>query len=107
MNLREDISKIKSIIFIQESIFFKRRVSFQELQEAFADALVWATKIFKKNNEIPTLDRFSNYIVTIIIDEFHPKLTEHSDEFPYDEITEYLTNFFKERIAIKYISEFT
>ena len=103
MNLRENIQRV-----IRESLFLKRRVTTEELNDSFEEALDYATEIYKrgeKENPV-SFANFGHSIISMMIDDFHPRLIEDDEDFPYKEIFKYLENMFMDRITDKYREEF-
>ena len=108
MNLSEDISRIKTLMNINENMFLKRRVTKDELEHAFQEALEYATVMYKrKNRKAPiTFDNFGESVISLTMDEIHPKLIEDTEDFPYRDIFIFLVDVFYDRILRHYESEF-
>ena len=110
--LTEELSRVKSLMGINESPFLRRRFPPEEIQHTIKDALVWATQRWKRhiangNKTTPvTLKEFAHSVIHIAMDEFHPKLIENLEPFPYNEIFEFLSETFHEQIYEKYLDEF-
>lgn len=109
--LTEELSRVKSLMGINESSFLRRRFPPEEIQHTIKDALVWSTQLWKRNiangnKTTPvTFRQFAHSVISIAMDEFHPKLIEDLD-FPYNEIFEFLSETFHEEIYEKYLDEF-
>ena len=97
-------------MLIQESDYLKRRVHPNELEPALVDALNYALIIFRKKPIPENLEEFFNdyadTVISLVIDDIHPKLTEYSTDFPYQEISQYLLERFYPRILNRFTKEF-
>ena len=105
MNLQEQTNRIKQMMGIDESVFLKRRVSMNELSHAFKDALNYATLQLhskKSRGESTPLPSFANSVISMTIDEIHPYLISDREEFPYNEVYQYLADTFKDQIISTY-----
>ncbi len=93
MNLQENIQRIKQMMGLNEhsneSMFLLRRVSAQDITEAYRDALEYASKKYideKRWWNKPNLDKFVSMVMQLMMDNLHPVLIHQKEEFPYDEI---------------------
>ena len=105
MRLNEDISRLKSLMGIDESAYMKRRVPMNELSHAFQDALNYATIQLhskKSRGESTPLSNFANSVISMTIDDIHPYLISNREEFPYNEVYQYLVDTFKDQIILTY-----
>lgn len=105
MNLQEQTNRIKQMMGITESVFLKRRVSMNELSHAFKDALNYATlqlQSQKSRGQSIPLSNYARAVISMIIDDIHPQLINHRDDFPYDEVFQYLADTFKDQIISTY-----
>lgn len=91
-------------------LFLKRRVSPDDLEEAFQVALRYGINITHRHNytkkETRSKDKFVDVVLQLLMDEIHPKLLDINEDFPYDKILSYLDGLFRRRIEKKYISVF-
>ena len=110
--LTEELSRVKSIMGINESSFLRRRFPPQEIIATVKDALNWSTQKWKRhiangNKTTPvTFKQFAHSVISIAIDEFLPTSLEDLEVFPQDEIFEFLLKTFHEEIYKKYLDEF-
>lgn len=107
MKLKEEISKIRSLIIINENVYLRRRVTPEQLNEFFEEALSYASRMIKNNTapeNYPNLERFSNLVISLLMDEIHPYLIEDGEEFPYDDIMNFLKDKYQKRIWLRYVS---
>lgn len=91
---------------LNESTFFRRRVDFDLLDKEFYENLNYVTNIFlERYNEGKRFDlsQFKTVVITYLIDNYHGELTNWGlEDFPYDEIKEYLSDYFHDKIKNKY-----
>ena len=109
MGISKELSLIRAKIFLNENMYLKRRVTWEELVSAFEEALSWTTQRFKKTETTLTLKQFINSVIATTIDEIHPKLIEEPGEdlvFPYKDISMYISDLFMDRIKMEFEKEF-
>ena len=71
------------------------------IENSFRQSIKWV--LSQTNRELPpNLEMFQNYVITFMMDDFHPILSQDSDEFPYTEIFNYLKDLYSDRIDIIY-----
>jgi hypothetical protein len=91
---------------LNESTFFRRRVDFDLLDKEFYENLNYVTNIFlERHNEGKRFDlsQFKTVVITYLIDNYHGELTNWGlEDFPYDEIKEYLSDYFHDKIKERY-----
>lgn len=110
--LTEELSRVKSLMGINESSFLRRRFPPEEIKATITDALIWATQRWKRhiadgNKTTPvTFKQFATSVISTAIDEFLPTSIEDLEVFPQDEIFEFLSETFHEQIYEKYLDEF-
>ena len=104
MRLKEDISRIKSLMNINENVYLKRRITPDELENAFNEALDYATVMFTRKGQNPKpLEVFVHMVLSLTMDELHPKLIEDKEDFPHNEIMDFLKELFLTKIMKRYI----
>ncbi len=105
MNLQENISRIKQMMGITESAFLKRRVSMRDLSQAFEDSLNYATlqlQSQKSRGQSMSLGSFAGNVISMTIDEIHPQLIANKEDFPYDEVYNFIAIEYQEPIITTY-----
>jgi len=105
MTLQESIKKVLKET-VNESAFFRRRVDMSLMDKEFFENLNYITSIFlKRYNEGKRFDifQFENKILNYLIDGYHNELTDGGlNDFPYDEVYEFLSNHFHDKIKDRY-----
>ena len=90
---------------INESNFFKRRLTSEETNEEFNNSLDYATNMFNYVLDINNVSEedFKRIVMNVLMDGFHPKLSNGGqDNFPYDEIQSFLLNHYESKIENRY-----
>ena len=111
MNLRENIDRIKEMMGLNESVFLKRRIPIQLLDDSFNESLsYWISSVKEsmRRNKLPP-PVFANMIHAVIsmtIDAIHPELISGREDFPYDEIFQSLTNRYFNQMEQAYKDNF-
>ena len=92
--------------FINESTFFRRRVDISLMDKEFFENLNYVTSIFlKRYNEGKRFDifQFKTKVLNYLMDNYHGELSNGGlNDFPYDEIYEFLSNHFHDKIKDRY-----
>jgi hypothetical protein len=106
MNLQEQISRIQEVMGINESSFLRRRVDISSLDSDILDNLNYVTDIFLRelrDGNRMEFDDFKRRIINGIIDEYHGDLSNWGqDEFPSDEIYNFLLDRYLPKIESRY-----
>ena len=101
MNLKESIRKI-----LRESTFFRRRVDMRLMEKEFFETLNYVTDgfIYKLKKGISfDFDAFKRRVISNIMDDYHNELSNGgSKDFPYDEVYDFLSNHFHDKIKERY-----
>ena len=101
MNLQESIRRI-----LRESTFFLRRIDMRLMEKEFFETLNYATDIFLRrydNNQPFDFKTFKNRVIDYLMDDYHDELSNGgSKDFPYDEVYEYLSNHFHDKIKERF-----
>ena len=91
---------------INESSFLRRRVDVSTLDNDILDNLNYVTDIFLsnlRNGDEISFDHFKERIITGIIDNYHSDLSDWGqNEFPYDEIYNFLLDRYLPKIESRY-----
>ena len=91
---------------INESSFLRRRVDISLLDSELIDNLNYVTDIFLsnlRNGDEISFDHFKERIITGIIDNYHGDLSNWGqDEFPYDQIYNFLLDRYLPKIESRY-----
>jgi hypothetical protein len=105
MNLQEQIRKVLRET-VNESLFFRRRVDFDLLDKEFYENLNYVTNIFlERYNEGQrfNMSQFKTVVLNYLMDNYHGELSNWGlEDYPYDEIHEYLSEYFHNKIEDKY-----
>lgn len=105
MNLQEQTNRIKQMMGINESNFFKRRLNSKEINKEFNYSLDYATNMFNHTLDINGVSEedFKRMVIHILMDGFHPKLSNGGvNNFPYNEIQDFLLNQYESKIVDRY-----
>lgn len=94
---------------INENTFLKRRITSEELNYALQEALEYCTVMYKRKhtNNVVSLERFVYSVISMTIDEIHPKLIQDLEEFPHWQVFKFILERFREEIYKKYYEEFS
>jgi len=109
MNLQESIRKVL-IETVNESLFFRRRVDMRLMEKEFFETLNFATDMFLKRRYAGidfTFKDFKERVIDYLMDDYHNELSDGgSNDFPYDEVYEFLSEHFHRKIKDRYNSIF-
>ena len=109
MNLHKHIRKVLRET-VNESTFFRRRVDLRLFEKEFYDTLNFATDMFLKRSNVGmdfTFEEFKRSVINYLMDDYHDVLSNGgSKDFPYDEVYEFLSNHFHDKIKDRYDSLF-
>ena len=105
MNLQENIRRI-----LRESTFFLRRIDMSLMEKEFYENLNYATSIFLERyneGETTTFSKFKKRVLDYLIDNYHSELTNGGEnDYPFDEVYEFLSNHFHNKIKDRYDTHF-
>jgi hypothetical protein len=105
MNLKEHIRRILKEE-LNESKFFRRRVDMELFEKEFYENLNYATSVFLERyneGETTTFPKFKKRVLDYLIDNYHSELTNGGlGDYPYDEVYEYFSNHFHNKIKNRY-----
>jgi hypothetical protein len=91
---------------INESTFFRRRVDMRLMEKEFFETLNYVTDsfIYKLKKGIKfDFDTFKRRVINNLMDDYHNDLSDGgSKDFPYDEVYEFLSNHFHDKIKDRY-----
>ena len=101
MNLRSNIKNV-----LRESTFFRRRVDTRLVEKEFyenlnrlTDSVIYKLEQGKKVN----FDAFTRIVMHNLMDDFHNDLSDGGlNDFPYDEVYDFLLNLFHDKIKDRY-----
>jgi hypothetical protein len=109
MNLQEQIRRILRET-VNESTFFRRRVDMRLMEKEFFETLTYVSNgfIYKLEKGISfDFDVFKRRVISNLMDDYHNELSDGgSKDFPYDEVYEFLSNHFHDKIKDRYDSLF-
>ena len=105
MNLQESIRRILRET-VNESTFFRRRVDLRLMEKEFYETLNFATDMFLKRSYVGidfTFKEFKRRVIDFLMDDYHDVLSNGgSNDFPYDEVYDFLSNHFHDKIKERY-----
>jgi len=105
MNLQENIKRILREE-LNESLFFRRRVDMDLLNKRAFENLNDATETFlKRYNQGKKFKffQFKSLVIDYLMDDYHNELSKGgSKDFPYDEVYEYLSKYYHDKIKDRY-----
>ena len=108
-SLQETIRKVLKEE-LNESTYLRRRVDMSSLDEEFYENLDIVTNRFLKlssKKQYYSFNDFKNAILGYIIEDFHYELTNNRfDDYPYDEVYEFLSNHYHDEIKDRYVEVF-
>ena len=94
----------KSIV--TESTYLRRRFMPEDIEDQFNEALNYASfKFYDKKSSFYNSDPkvFRRIVINILMDHLHPRLSDWGNQdFPYEEVYEYLTEYYSQRILERY-----
>ena len=109
MNLQEHIKKVLSEP-VNESTFFRRRVDMSTIDKKFFTNLNIVTdKYLRKHNngQYCSFNVFRTTVISYLIDDYRDNLSDEDyDNFPYDEVYNFLLNHFYDKIKDRYVEVF-
>jgi hypothetical protein len=95
---------------LNESTFFRRRVDMRLMEKEFFETLNFATDMFFKRRYAGidfTFKDFKERVIDYLMDGYHSELSDGGlNDFPYDEVYEFLSNHFHDKIKDRYNSLF-
>ena len=105
MNLHKHIRKVLRET-VNESTFFRRRVDTRLVEKEFFENLNYVTDAFitklKKGISFD-FDTFKRRVINNLMDDYHNELSDGGlNDFPYDEIYEFLSDHFHDKIKDRY-----
>ena len=110
MNLQEHIRRILREM-VNESTFFLRRVDLHLMEKEFYETLNFASSMFLKRHYAGidfTFEEFKRRVINYLMDDYHDVLSNGgSKDFPYDEVYEFLSDHFHDKIEDRYDSLFS
>ena len=105
MNLQENIRRILREE-LNESLFFRRRVDMDLLNKRAFENLNHATDTFLKRYNQGKKFKFSQFksvVIDYLMDDYHNELSKGgSKDFPYDEVYEFLSKYYHDKIKDRY-----
>ncbi len=105
MILQESIKKILRET-VNESTFFRRRVDMGLIDKEFFENLNIITDVYlKKYNEGINFnfETFEHHLINYLMDNYHGELSNFGlNDFPYDEVYNFLLNHFYDKIKDRY-----
>jgi predicted house-cleaning noncanonical NTP pyrophosphatase (MazG superfamily) len=109
MNLKEHIRRILKEE-VNESTFFRRRVDMRLMEKEFFDILNILTDIYlsKYNHGIDfNFETFEDHVIHYFMDGYYNDLTNGGEnDYPYDEVYEFLSKHFHNKIKDRYDTHF-
>jgi len=109
MNLQESIRRILREP-VNESTFFRRRVDMNSIDKKFFENLnkVTDTYLRKHNNGgYCSFNVFRTTVISYLIDDYRDNLSDEDyDNFPYDEVYDFLLKHFYDKIKNRYVEAF-
>jgi hypothetical protein len=105
MNLQEQTNRIKQMMGVNESNFFKRRLNSEEVDNEFNYSLDYATNMFNHTLDVRYVSEtdFKLIVMNVLMNGFHPKLSNNDeDNYSYDEIQRFLFNHYESKIEDRY-----
>jgi hypothetical protein len=96
MNLQENIQRIKEVMGLKESKYLLRRIGIENINSAIEDGLKYESKRFTIDMGLTT---FIERVIDAAMDDLHPKLIWGREEFPYDEVYDFLMEKYLDKIV--------
>ena len=91
---------------LRESTFFRRRIDMRLMEKEFFETLNFATDMFLKRSYVGidfTFKEFKRRVIDFLMDDYHDVLSNGgSNDFPYDEVYDFLSNHFHDKIKERY-----
>lgn len=99
---------------LNENIFFRRRINTEVLDSIFNEQLSYWISHVKKDMSRRNIEKLPppgfaimiHAVISWIMDEIHPELISGREDFPYDEIFQFLTNRYFNQMEQAYIDNF-
>ena len=113
MNLQEKIRTLlreqsEEKVEIKPPIFFRRRVTQDEVDKDFRHSVVHIINHFRKYRNLFNfndygVDKFKRAVIIVLIDEYSDILSDsEKNDFPYDEMYDYLHNHYESEMEDEY-----
>ena len=91
---------------LNESTFFRRRVDMDLFEKEFYENLNYAIGItlsLRDQGKPTTFSKFKRRVIDYLMDNYHGELSNWgSEEYPYDEVYNFLSDYFHNKIKEKY-----
>lgn len=91
---------------LNESTFFRRRVDMDLFEKEFYENLNYAIGItlsLRDQGKPTTFSKFKRRVIDYLMDNYHGELSNWgSEEYPYDEVYNFLSDYFHNKIKKKY-----
>jgi hypothetical protein len=93
---------------VNESTFFRRRVDMSTIDKKFLTNLNIVTdKYLRKHNGYCSFNVFRTTVISYLIDDYRDNLSDEDyDNFPYDEVYDFLLKHFYDKIKDRYVEAF-
>lgn len=106
-SLQETIRKVLKEE-LNESTYLRRRVDMSSLDKKFFTNLNIVTdKYLKRHNGYCSFNVFRTTVISYLIDDYRDNLSDEDyDNFPYDEVYNFLFNLFYDKIKDRYVEVF-
>ena len=103
MTLQESIRKVLKEE-LNESTYLRRRVDMSTIDKKFFTNLNIVTdKYLKRHDGYCSFNVFRTTVISYLIDDYRDNLSDQDyDNLPYDEVYEYLSNHFHDKIKDRY-----
>lgn len=105
MKLQEHIKRVLKET-VNESTFFRRRVDMSLMDKEFFENLNFASDMFLKRRNVGldfTFKDFKERVIDYLMDGYHNELSNGGlNDFPYDEVYEFLSNHFHDKIKERF-----
>ena len=109
MNLKESIRRVLRET-VNGSTFFRRRVDISSIDEEFYKNLNIVTDRFlmlSSSKQSYSFNEFRTTVISYLIDDYRDNLSDEDyDNFPYDEVYNFLFNLFYDKIKDRYVEVF-
>ena len=105
--LKESIKKVLKEE-LNESTYFRRRVDMSTIDKKFFTNLNIVTdKYLKRHDGYCSFNVFRTTVISYLIDDYRDNLSDEDyDNFPYDEVYNFLFNLFYDKIKDRYVEVF-
>ena len=107
MTLQESIRKVLKEE-LNESTYLRRRVDMSTIDKKFFTNLNIVTdKYLKRHDGYCSFNVFRTTVISYLIDDYRDNLSDEDyDNFPYDEVYNFLLNHFYDKIKDRYVEVF-